>query len=120
MILYVKKHQDKRSKQAICYQLAPSSDAAKGLPKAGVMDQVTLREFDRLCLPPLESAALVYFGCICPLVHRYLNHHFSDHFDMAIFLVRFPYAGMVEQAEEKGGDAFTFLENRAQGLNWIG
>ena len=42
----------------------------------------------------------------------------SDHFDMAIFLVQFPYAGMVEQAEEKDWDAFTFLENRAQGLNW--
>lgn len=42
----------------------------------------------------------------------------SDHFDMAIFLVQFPCAGMVEQAEEKDRDAFTFLENRAQGLNW--
>jgi putative transcriptional regulator len=30
-------------------------DTAKGLHKAGVMDQVTLREFDRLCLPPVES-----------------------------------------------------------------
>ncbi|ABB76085.1 protein of unknown function [Nitrosospira multiformis ATCC 25196] len=39
----------------------------------------------------------------------------SDHFDLAIFLVRFPYAGMVEQAEEKDWDAFTFFENRAQG-----
>lgn len=29
-------------------------DTAKGLHKAGVMDQVTLREFDRLCLPPVE------------------------------------------------------------------
>ncbi len=28
-------------------------DTAKGLHKAGVMDQVTLREFDRLCLPPV-------------------------------------------------------------------
>ena len=27
---------------------------AKGLHAAGVMDQVTLREFDRLCLPPVE------------------------------------------------------------------
>ncbi|MEK7761475.1 MAG: DNA-binding transcriptional regulator [Nitrospirota bacterium] len=27
---------------------------AKGLHKAGVMDQVTLREFDRLCLAPIE------------------------------------------------------------------
>jgi putative transcriptional regulator len=26
---------------------------AKGLHKAGVMDQVTLREFDQLCLPPV-------------------------------------------------------------------
>ncbi len=29
-------------------------DTAKGLHKAGVLDQVTLREFDRLCLPPVE------------------------------------------------------------------
>lgn len=27
---------------------------AKGLHKAGAMNQVTLREFDRLCLPPIE------------------------------------------------------------------
>lgn len=30
-------------------------DTAKGLHAAGVMDQVTLREFDRLCLPPVKS-----------------------------------------------------------------
>jgi putative transcriptional regulator len=29
-------------------------DTAKGLTKAGVMDQVTLREFDPLCLPPIK------------------------------------------------------------------
>ena len=29
-------------------------ETAQGLQKAGVMDQVTLREFDRLCLPPVE------------------------------------------------------------------
>ena len=29
-------------------------ETAKGLHQAGVMDQVTLREFDRLCLPPVE------------------------------------------------------------------
>lgn len=29
-------------------------ETAKGLHKAGVLDQVTLREFDRLCLPPVE------------------------------------------------------------------
>ena len=28
-------------------------ETAKGLHKAGVMDQITLREFDRLCLPPI-------------------------------------------------------------------
>lgn len=27
---------------------------AKGLHAAGAMDRVTLREFDRLCLPPVE------------------------------------------------------------------
>ena len=31
---------------------------ALGLHKAGVMDQVTRREFDRLCLPPVEPLAL--------------------------------------------------------------
>lgn len=30
---------------------------AKGLHKAGVMDQLTLREFDRLCLPPVMTPA---------------------------------------------------------------
>ena len=29
-------------------------ETARGLHAAGVMDQVTLREFDRLCLPPIE------------------------------------------------------------------
>ena len=29
-------------------------ETAHGLHKAGAMDQVTLREFDRLCLPPIE------------------------------------------------------------------
>ena len=29
-------------------------ETTKGLHAAGVMDQVTLREFDRLCLPPVE------------------------------------------------------------------
>ena len=29
-------------------------ETAQGLHKAGVMDQVTLREFDRLCLPPVD------------------------------------------------------------------
>lgn len=29
-------------------------ETAKGLHAAGAMDRVTLREFDRLCLPPVE------------------------------------------------------------------
>ena len=29
-------------------------ETAKGLHQAGVMDQMTMREFDRLCLPPIE------------------------------------------------------------------
>jgi putative transcriptional regulator len=29
-------------------------ETAKGLHKAGVMDQVTLREFDQRCVPPVE------------------------------------------------------------------
>ena len=42
----------RKTKSAI---LEAVHDTAKGLHKAGVMDQVTLREFDRLCLPPVES-----------------------------------------------------------------
>jgi putative transcriptional regulator len=34
--------------------LAAVRNMAKGLHKTGVMDQVTLREFDPLCLPPVE------------------------------------------------------------------
>jgi putative transcriptional regulator len=30
---------------------------ARGLYTAGVMDQVTLREYDRLCIPPVEPLA---------------------------------------------------------------
>jgi putative transcriptional regulator len=29
-------------------------ETAKGLHRAGVMDRVTLREFDQLCVPPVE------------------------------------------------------------------
>jgi putative transcriptional regulator len=29
-------------------------ETATGLHQAGVMDRVTMREFDRLCLPPIE------------------------------------------------------------------
>lgn len=32
-------------------------ETAQGLFKAGVMDRLTLREFDRLCLPPIEPLA---------------------------------------------------------------
>ena len=32
-------------------------DTAKGLHKAGVMDPLTLGEFDRLCLAPIEPIA---------------------------------------------------------------
>lgn len=32
-------------------------ETASGLYKAGVMDQVTMREFDRLRLPPIEPLA---------------------------------------------------------------
>ena len=32
-------------------------ETAKGLHQAGVMDQMTMREFDRLCLPPIEPLA---------------------------------------------------------------
>lgn len=30
-------------------------ESAKGLNKAGVMDDVTMREFDALCLPPVKE-----------------------------------------------------------------
>ena len=41
----------RKTKSAI---LEAVHQTAKGLHKARVMDQVTLREFDRLCLPPVE------------------------------------------------------------------
>lgn len=34
--------------------LAAVHETARGLHEAGVMDWVTLREFDQLCLPPVE------------------------------------------------------------------
>ena len=34
--------------------IAAVHDPAKGLHKAGVMDQVALRELDQLCLSPVE------------------------------------------------------------------
>ncbi|GAA0760803.1 DNA-binding transcriptional regulator [Ideonella azotifigens] len=37
--------------------LAAVHETAKGLHKAGVMDQLTLREFDQLCLPPIAPLA---------------------------------------------------------------
>ena len=42
----------RKSKSAI---LEAVHETARGLHAAGVMDQITLREFDRLCLPPVES-----------------------------------------------------------------
>ena len=42
----------RKTKSAI---LEAVHETAKGLHSAGVMDQVTLREFDRLCLPPVEA-----------------------------------------------------------------
>ncbi len=41
----------RKTKSAI---LEAVHETAKGLHKAGVMNQVTLREFDRLCMPPVE------------------------------------------------------------------
>lgn len=41
----------RKTKSAI---LEAVHETAKGLHKAGVMDQVTLREFERLALPPVE------------------------------------------------------------------
>ena len=42
----------RRTKSAI---LEAVHRTARGLHKAGVMDQLTLRESDRLCVPPVES-----------------------------------------------------------------
>lgn len=43
----------------------------------------------------------------------------SDQFDLAIFLIQFPTAKrIIEHEEEYEEDSFTFLSNRAQGLNW--
>ncbi|MDF5716034.1 MAG: DNA-binding transcriptional regulator [Rhizonema sp. NSF051] len=41
----------RKTKSAI---LEAVHETATGLHRAGVMDQVTLREFDRLCRPPIE------------------------------------------------------------------
>ena len=41
----------RKTKSAI---LEAVHETAKGLSDAGVIDQVTMREFDRLCLPPVE------------------------------------------------------------------
>ncbi|MCX7113615.1 MAG: DNA-binding transcriptional regulator [Proteobacteria bacterium] len=41
----------RKTKSAI---LEAVHETAKGLQAAGVMDQVTMREFDRLCLPPIK------------------------------------------------------------------
>ncbi len=32
-------------------------ETAQGLHQAGVLDTITLREFDRMCLPPIEPLA---------------------------------------------------------------
>jgi putative transcriptional regulator len=34
--------------------LEATHETAKGLQAAGVMNQLTMREFDRLCLPPIK------------------------------------------------------------------
>ena len=44
----------RKTKSAI---LEAVRETAKGLHAAGVMDHVTLREFDRLCLPPIAPLA---------------------------------------------------------------
>lgn len=44
----------RKTKSAI---LEAVHDTAIGLHNAGVMDRITLREFDSLCLPPVEPLA---------------------------------------------------------------
>ncbi|MBB4844272.1 putative transcriptional regulator [Paucibacter oligotrophus] len=41
----------RKTKSAI---LEAMHETARGLHEAGAMDRITLREFDRLCLPPIE------------------------------------------------------------------
>ena len=36
--------------------LAAVHETAKDLHRAGVMDQITLREFEQLCVPPVEPS----------------------------------------------------------------
>lgn len=52
----------RKNKSAI---LEAVQDTARGLHKAGVMDQFTLREFDRLCLPPVQSLEPAQIKLIC-------------------------------------------------------
>lgn len=42
----------------------------------------------------------------------------SDRFELAIFLIRFPFANLTEYFEDVEEDSFSFLMKRAQGLNW--
>ena len=42
----------RKTKSAI---LETVHETAKGLYRAGVMDRVTMREFDRLCVPPVRA-----------------------------------------------------------------
>ena len=44
----------RKTKSAI---LEAVHETARGLHNAGVMDQITMREFDRLCLPPVAPLA---------------------------------------------------------------
>ena len=62
----------RKTKSAI---LEAAHETAKGLHNAGVMDQVTLREFDRLCLPPVEpqfASKIKKFGSSPELARRYM------------------------------------------------
>lgn len=45
------KNMNKKNPSAI---LEAVHQTAQGLYRAGAMDKITLREFDRLCLPPIE------------------------------------------------------------------
>lgn len=51
----------RKTKSAI---LEAVHQTAGGLHAAGVMDQVTMREFDRLCLPPVEPLEPEQIKCI--------------------------------------------------------
>ena len=53
-------------RKTISANLEAVDETAKGLRKAGVMDQVTLREFHRMCLPSVANFASGQIKSVLP------------------------------------------------------